>query len=140
MTTALCFRQAADFVSLELVPAFSETDGDAYLAVQVSSKGYCGKNDLWVEGEALRSFCAELVVLNRSLVGVARLQSISPGELDVVVQSVSSRGNVAVSGSTGYFVQRDNSRWWHAVTFGFEFEQGQLQAAIGASWLREYAA
>ncbi|MDX2220568.1 MAG: hypothetical protein SF172_16235 [Burkholderiales bacterium] len=140
MSDTLILRGSDDFISIEVVPNWSDPqgNGDVYVLISVSSSGYSGKNDLWVDGEALRSFVVQLADLNQSLKGKATLQSMSPGELELTIQSVSSRGHLAVSGSTGYQVLGENSSWWHSVTFGFEFEQSQLQEAIKRSWLNSY--
>jgi hypothetical protein len=114
--------------------------GDAYVQIAVRSNGFVGHNDLWLQREQLAQFAKQLVALDRTLKGEATLSSISPNELEVTVRSVSSRGNVAVQGSTGYFVQGENAHFWHSVSFGFEFEPGQLAAALKESWLRQYVA
>ncbi|QSI78194.1 hypothetical protein [Niveibacterium microcysteis] len=114
-------------------------EADAYLTVAVRSNGFAGHNDLWVAGPSLRSFCSRLVELERTLRGEATLKSISPNELKLVVSSVTSRGNIAVHGTTGYEVQRENSAFWHSVSFGFEFEVAQLSRAVALPWFKRYA-
>jgi hypothetical protein len=114
--------------------------GDAYVTVKAQSEGFNGHNDLWVLGTALAAFCHSLVQLNRSLKGEAALESISPRELELKVRSVTSRGNLAVEGSTGYHIQgRNGQSYWHAVSFGLEFEPSQLSAAIELPWVQKYA-
>ena len=71
---------------------------------------------------------------------MAELESISPGELHVRVHSVTSRGQVAVSGKTGYPIQHESCGFWHAVEFGFEFDPSQLAAATKLAWVTRYAA
>ena len=114
--------------------------GDAYVTVKVQSEGFNGHNDLWVLGPALSAFCRSLVQLNNSLMGEALLESISPKELELKVRSVSSRGHLAVEGSTGYNVEGTNGQsYWHAVSFGLEFEPSQLTAAVALPWVQRYA-
>lgn len=111
--------------------------GDAYVTVQVQSQGFVGHNDLWVVGAALASFAADLRVLERSLQGEARLQSISPNELDLRVFAVDRRGHLAIEGSTGYWTHDGGEQqFWHAVTFGFAFEPQQLMQAMALPWLQ----
>jgi predicted phage tail protein len=113
--------------------------GDAYVAVKVQSHGFTGHNDLSVLGSAMREFCQQLCQLNKTLKGEASLSGISPGEVQIKVRSVSSFGHVAVEGTTGYRVQGRHSSYFHAVTFGFEFDQEQLVAAAELPWVQRYA-
>ena len=138
----LRFENQDDFVEIDIVS--QETDdlpsrGDAYLTIRVSAAGFAGHNDLWVLAPALRSFCQALVTLERDRRGEALLGAVSPRELRLVVRSVDSRGHMAVEGSTGYEVQRENSRPWHSVDFGFEFDPSQLLRAVGVDWVRRNA-
>lgn len=108
-------------------------NGDAYLMIRVSSAGFTGRNDLWVLGSALRSFCHALVALERTRCGEAVLESISPNELRLLVRSVDLRGHMLVEGVTGYQVQHENSQTWHSVQFGFEFDPSQLLGAVSVA-------
>lgn len=142
-TTTLRFQGQGQ--SLE-IDASIEADGslqslgDAYATVSVRSSGFTGHNDLWLHQEAIALFARQLAELDRSLKGEAKLSSISPNELELLVRAVSSKGHVAVSGATGYWVQSENAEFWHSVSFGFEFEQVQLSEALRGSWLRQYVA
>jgi hypothetical protein len=138
----LRFDDHEDFVEIDL--ATQETDdlpsrGDAYLTIRVSSAGVVGHNDLWVLAPALRSFCQALMTLESNRRGAAVLESVSPDELRLLVRSVDSRGHMAVEGSTGYHVQRENTRPWHAVHFGFEFDPSQLVKAVSVEWVKRNA-
>jgi hypothetical protein len=113
--------------------------GDALVTSKIESKGFSGHNDLWVLGAELAKFCKALLVLERGIEGAAELQSLSPNELELKVMAVTSRGHVAIAGSTGYDVQLENSTQWHSVAFGFEFEQTQLSEAVAIPWVRGYA-
>ena len=113
--------------------------GDAYITLIARSRGFTGHNDLWVLGSEMVAFCQQLLRLNQALKGEARLTGISPGELEVKVRSVSSGGHIAVEGATGYHVQGRHGLYFHAVTFGFEFDQDQLQRAVALPWVRWYA-
>lgn len=138
----LRFWEGEDFFELDVTPeedAGLQSYGDAYVTVEVNSKGFRGHNDLWVSAESLRGFCRSLVTLEASRRGVAELESISPGELHVKVHSVTSRGHVAVSGKTGYLVRHEGGGFWHAVEFGFEFDPSQLTSATRLAWVRRYA-
>jgi hypothetical protein len=138
----LRFENLQDFVEIELASQESEnlpSQGDAYLTVLVSSAGFAGHNDLWVQHHRLRSFCEGLIKLERDRRGETEIEAISPGQLKLKIRAVDSRGHLAVEGTTGYLVQRDNSSHWHAVQFGFEFDPSQLTTAASVEWVRRNA-
>lgn len=112
--------------------------GDAVVSVRVASHGYAGQNDVWVQKEDLARFCSSLISLERSLNGEAAIVSMSPNELSLQVLAVSSRGHLAVQGSTGHHIHGENRTYWHAISFGFEFEQSQLSEAVRESWVRRH--
>ena len=138
----LRFENREDFIEIDL--AMQEagdlpSQGDAYLTMRVSSSGFTGHNDLWVLASSLWSFCQALTALESNRRGEALLESISPDELRLIVRSVDSRGHMAVEGSTGYSVQRENIRSWHSVQFGFEFDPSQLVKALSEEWVKRNA-
>ncbi len=138
----LRFDSQEDFVEIDLATqetADLPSRGDAYLTIRVSSAGFAGHNDLWVPAAVLRSFCQSLIALERDRHGEAVLESISPNELRIVIRSVDSRGHMLVEGATGYEVQRENSRPWHSVAFGFEFDPSQLVRVVSVDWVRRNA-
>ncbi len=140
--TPLCLSNGEDFFEVHVQveeDSSIQSIGDAYLVAQVRSEGFVGHNDLWVQSEVMRQFARDLLALERSLKGEARLESMSPNELSVKLRSVSTRGNVAICGSLGYEVRRENCTFWHSVSFGFEFEPSQLSQAIRLGWVRQYA-
>lgn len=139
----LRFWQGENYFELEVSPEEGESFqsyGDAYVTVAVSSNGYRGHNDLWVSGESLRIFCRALVELEATRRGAAELESIAPGEMNLKVHSITSRGHVAVTGKTGYLIQHESGGFWHAVEFGFEFDPSQLATAARLPWVSRYAA
>lgn len=131
--------------TFEMALAIEEEDdlpgeGDAYITIAVRSAGFEGRNDLWVTGAALRGFCKALIALEDSRKGEAKLESTLPGELGLRVSSVSSGGHVAVAGSTGYEVQRQDAMFLHSVSFGFQFDPSQLMTAATLGWVKRFAA
>jgi hypothetical protein len=130
----LRFHDREDFVEVDLINQETSelpSKGDAYLTIRVSSEGFTGHNDLWVLSSVFSSFCRTLVELENSRKGEAVLESISPGELRLVVRSLNSRGHMVVEGYTGYNVQRENLSIRHSVQFGFEFDPSQLLTQSG---------
>lgn len=138
----LRFTQGDNFFEMD-VPVVEDVSlqsvSGAMVVLRVRSNGYAGENDLWVHAEALHQFAASLVDLERSLRGEAKLVSMSPNELDLKVFAASSRGHLAVRGTTGNLVQDENQGSWHSVSFGFEFEPSQLSTAVAESWVRKNA-
>jgi hypothetical protein len=112
--------------------------GDAALWIHVASHGYTGQSKTWVFKEALSNFCSSLLQLERTLKGEATLASISPNKLALRVFAVSSRGHLAIEGSAGDHVHDSNRTYWHAVSFGFEFEPSQLAEALSRSWVTHH--
>jgi hypothetical protein len=140
--TVLRFSDGPNFFEMSVAIEEGRTVqsfGDAYVMLKIESKGFSGHNDLWVPGADLAKFCNALLVLERELKGAAELQSTSPNELERKVMAVTSRGHVAVAGSTGYDVRLENCNQWHSVAFGFEFEQRQLSEAVATPWVRRYS-
>lgn len=97
------------------------------------------KNDLWLLGADFQRFCTELVELEATRKGEAKIESVSPGELELTVGSIDSLGHLAVWGKTGYHVL-GTSDYYHSVEFGFEFDPSQLQRAVRNETIRSYAA
>ena len=132
--------------SLEIALTSIDTDaasprpGDAHVSVTVQSGGFVGCSQLALEASDLQRFCRDLAALDRTLDGEVRLASMSPGALELRIHAVSSRGLLAVSGTTGCMMRGEGARFWHAVSFGFEFHAAQLAEVLSHSWLRRYAA
>jgi hypothetical protein len=114
-----------------------QADEDPYLNVVVSSNGFSGKNDLYVFGEAFKSFCTSLRSLEVSLKGEATLESISPNELQLKLYNANGRGHIAVTGSTGCWIGFGEEQFWHSVAFGFIIDPQQLTSAMALPWIRE---
>lgn len=128
-------RFCGDNASLEIT--LLQADEDPYLAVEVSSGGFSGRNDLHVFGPEFRAFCAALRSLEQSLRGEALLESMSPNELKLRFRCANGRGHIAIEGTTGYWVGFGESQFWHSVTFGFIVEPQQLTQAVAVPWVRE---
>ena len=136
------FGTEDNFIEIDLASQ-EEADlpsrGDAYVTVKVQSHGFSGHNDLWLLADSLRSFCAALVSLEAKRQGEARIEGISPGELDLRIFSVDRLGHMAVEGITGYGIQSENAIFPHSVRFGLEFDPSQLVAAVRVPWVKRNA-
>ncbi|MDJ0927522.1 MAG: hypothetical protein QNJ73_07700 [Gammaproteobacteria bacterium] len=115
-------------------------DGDAYITIEVDSRGFCGRNDLHVLGAGFSAFCRNLLVLQETLQGKATLSSVVDRELDLTVARSDALGHISVTGSTGYEIEMNHTSFWHSVHFGFQLEPNRLDICTRIPWVREYAA
>jgi hypothetical protein len=139
----LLLTNSTNFFELELLREESDSGSvNGYPTVlfraAASANGFRGESEAWVFTEHLEKFCKSLVSLNDLLRGEASLDSLSPNELSVKLASVNSRGYLGVSGQIGKHFFTENSDYWHSVSFGFEFEPAQLQAAIRVPWITRF--
>lgn len=140
-TTALHFRSPQHSLLIEAdiaQDASLQSYGDAHVRLELDSGGFAGRNAAWLRRDDLERFADRLAALDRAGEGEATLASMSPHALELAVRAVTSSGHVAVSGSTGHLVRGEHAQFWHAVSFGFEFERGQLSGALAGSWLGRY--
>ena len=134
--SALRFNGLGSTLDIDL----ASWDGDAYVTIAVDSQGFKGHNDLHVFGSAFREFCRDLLALQRTLKGRARLISArSPEELDITFQPADALGHIRISGHTGYEVQADHGLNWHAVHFGFQVDPSSLDQVTSNEWVRQHA-
>ncbi len=85
---------------LELEAANDGTDAhDILLVVRARFHGFAAEVDVWVQREAWMGFTQDLVVLEERRQGEARLESLSPGELSVVVRSTDRAGHMGAEGT-----------------------------------------
>jgi hypothetical protein len=74
---------------LEIERAHSGADAyDLLLLLRVSFRGFAAETDTWVSRAAWLGFTQDLVLLEERRQGEARLESISPGELSIVIRSI----------------------------------------------------
>ena len=136
------FHDQKDYFELELTMqevGGTPAEGDAYMTVKIDSAGFRGHNDLWVDARALRRFCTDLLHLAAKRRGSAKIEGMSPNEMEIVVRSIDYSGHMVVEGTTGYEVQREHGTRRHSVTFGFEFDPSQLNEVERVSWLTHNA-
>jgi len=108
---------------------------DAMVVLTAKSAGYTGHSDAWVYAAALSRFCQDLMALEKSLRGEARLESLSPGELSLRIFAANSRGLLAATGAISFRTIGESQSFNHALEFGFEFEPMQLTNAIRLPWV-----
>ena len=91
---------AGDHVMIEAADSGGDTY-DVLLIVRVQYRGFAAQIDCWVQRAAWLGFTQDLVALEERRQGEARLESISPGELSIVVRSTDRAGHVGVEGTVG---------------------------------------
>lgn len=116
------------------------SNSDLYVGVRVMSNGFTGANDLWLYAPDIHRFCNALRQLEETRSGEAKLASISPGELELTVKSIDSRGHMAVVGKTGYEIIGENGSFTHSVEFGFEIDPSQLVMALRNDLVKQFFA
>jgi hypothetical protein len=117
---------------LELT-ATSDGSGDFFVAIETQSEGFSGHADGHVEGAAWQTFVRELTTLEAERKGAARLVSAMPGEFDLEVKSIDSKGHMGVCGVLSY--RRVGVEQWpvQQLRFAFEFDPSKLSAFVVAA-------
>jgi hypothetical protein len=117
---------------LELA-ATDDGSGDFVVAVKVQSEGFSGHTDGHVVSAAWHGFVRELVALEAERKGAARLISAIPGEFDLEVKAIDSKGHMGISGVLSYC--RAGVQEWpmQQLRFAFEFDPSKLSAFVTAA-------
>jgi hypothetical protein len=102
------------------------------------STDFGGNLDFWVHRETAIEFCSQLQALEHTRRGEAALESISPGELKLVINSVTSRGHMAVVGSIARQVYAGEESYSHRLDFGFGFDPSQFTVLMREKWVQDY--
>lgn len=121
-----------EIVAVERVPDHMPTPGDTRLEVVVTSGGFSGRSSAWVDNDRLCAFVRQLSALLKDRgQGAADLESISPGEFVLRIESVDSLGHIAVSGRLAKRMYAGEcGPYLHAVEFGFEFDPTALSEIV----------
>jgi len=136
------FHDLNDYFELDMATQEgieSPAMGDAYMTLKIVSAGFVGHNDLWVDALSLRKFCTDILQLATKRQGTARIEGMSPNEMEITVRSIDRSGHMIVEGTTGYGVHRERGLRHHSVTFGIEFDPSQLNEVERVSWVRQNA-
>ena len=135
MDTKLRFSNNSDELEIQLL---DQDQMYTEIRIFVSSFGFSGHKDTWVEG--ISDFSRGLLALEKARTGEAVLKSVSPGELELKVRAVDRKGHMAVEGLIGKNqIGETGTLYWHAFHFGFEFDPSQLLEAVKISWIKRYA-
>jgi len=106
--------------------------GDPNYSISVSSHGFSGHNETSIVG--IRPFSKALFLLEENRKGEAKLESMSPGELELKVWAVDRSRHMAVEGKIGSFrFGASGTYFWHSLHFGFEFDPSRFIEAVDIS-------
>ena len=110
--------------------ATDDGSGDYLVAIEAQSGGFSGHADGHVTGAAWRGFVQELVALEAGWKGAARLISAIPGEFDLEVTAIDSKGHMGVSGVLSH--RSVGVEHWpvQQLRFAFEFDPSKLSAFV----------
>ncbi|NMO21441.1 hypothetical protein HPC49_42935 [Pyxidicoccus fallax] len=114
-------------VVLELAEQLSP---DLHLSVDAHLGAFTGKTAVWVEREAFTDFLQALEALERTRQGSARLESISPGELELVIRSVDSVGHLVLQLSLADHPYVGDDRMEHRLRGGFALDPSRLPEVL----------
>ena len=123
----------ADHVALTVVEVQAAVPGatpggDVRLQVRVRCQSFAGAGDAWISEENWTTFCQQLDALDRARQGDATLESISPGELRLRVQSIDRAGHMGIEGELTHYSYRPGPEL-HALHLRFgvvEFDPTML--------------
>jgi len=90
---------SADYLTIDRA---EPSDGDLLVIVEVRCRGFAGRIDTWIARPAWLEFCDQLTRLEQRRQGQASVESMSPNELRLTVQSTDRAGHMAVEGCLGY--------------------------------------
>lgn len=113
---------------LEIATTDSSTDAfDVLVIVRARFHGFTAEVDVWVDRATWLGFTQELLILEEHRQGTARLESISPGELSVVIRSTDRAGHMGVEGTIG----TSGYDYTASLQFGvLAFDPSQLPAFV----------
>lgn len=106
----------------------SDGSGDYLASIEVRVDGFAGHADGHIVGGEWTAFADALRTLEATRNGEARLASAMPGEFELRIHAINSRGHMGVSGLLHY--RRVGADEWpdQQLRFAFEFDQAMLPA------------
>jgi len=113
-----------------LITCDSDGAGDFLVAIETKTDGFEGHADGHVVGAEWQQFVADLQRLEKTRKGVARFASASPGEFELSIKAIDSRGHMGVIGVLRY--RRVGVEDWpqQQLQFAFEFDPSLLTSLV----------
>lgn len=103
---------------------------DVRLTVSVRRAGFSATADTWVCADAWHAFAQQLAILEERRQGEARVESMSPEELMLIVRSVDRAGHLGVEGQLARRTYDTNVSLRFSV---FRFDPSQLASFARAA-------
>lgn len=113
-----------------LITCQSDATSDLLVAIEAKSEGFQGHADGHVPSAEWHKFEADLQRLDKTRKGGARFASAYPGEFEISVNAIDSRGHMGVSGVLRY--RRVGVEEWpqQQLHFAFEFDPSKLALLV----------
>ncbi len=113
-----------------LVTFDSDGSGDFLVSIEAKSGGFSGHADGHVVGADWQQFVGDLRRLEETRRGAARFASAIPGEFELTVEAIDSRGHMGVSGVVRY--RRAGVEDWpqQQLHFAFKFDPSRLASLV----------
>jgi hypothetical protein len=92
--------ESGDFVELERDLA-EVGSPDLALGVRIRRAGFACESRVWISRTDWFAFAQDLTILEECRQGIARVEAMSPGELQLTVRSIGRLGDVGIEGSAG---------------------------------------
>jgi hypothetical protein len=118
------WSDTGDFLEIERADPDAS---DFLLLVRARFRGFTAEIDTWVLRAAWYGFTQDLVILETRRQGEAKIESISPGELSVVVRSLDHAGHMGVEGTLGVTMYDATASFAFSV---LAFDPSQLVALV----------
>ena len=101
-------------------------DSSVYLSVEVNDEGFSGLNEIGVEIDHLKKFVADLQNCEETRSGSARLLSISPDELDLIIEKSDGWGHFVLRYKISKTAYSRSGLLDKTVTGDFDLDSGLL--------------
>jgi len=124
-------KEYISIIELERISDDLPTPGDVRLKVSVCIKEFAGSyEDVWIEKDELKRFLLDLIKLEETREGEARLESMSPDEFWMEFRTIDRAGHMGVEVQLKRFQYSESKLWPRMVVGGFEFDVSTLPQLV----------
>ncbi len=124
-------RTSLEITLRELAPVGTQSEGDLGVDIAVSNGAFTGRNDtVWIGRDEWQGFLRALKELDRTRRGDARVRSMSPDELELVVLATDRAGHMAAEGWLARTWYGRDTFLRDRVSFGIEIDPSVLPALV----------
>lgn len=101
-----------------------------YLSVEVKDAGFSGSNEVGVEIDNLKKFVLDLQQCEQTRSGAARLVSLSPDELDLIIEKSDGWGHFVLRYKISKTAYSRSGLLDKTVTGDFDLDSGLLEEIV----------